>query len=186
MYKMCKTEQSALRQRELEHGLMLAMLSRPYEDISISDLCDQLQVPRKSFYRYFSSKDGAFHALLDHALQDCSWFLDPHESSLEMFEQYFAFWLQKKPLLDALQRSGLSGKLVERTIATALEDQSFASHLNRLFPEHDQAYVVLFIISGLMSVVIQWHHSGCRQSPRQMAKTASRLLTEPLFPIASL
>lgn len=183
MYKLCKTEQSALRQRELENGLLEAMLSHRYEDISISDLCDRLQIPRKSFYRYFSSKDGAFHALLDHTLQDFSWFLDPQQNTLDMFEQYFVFWLQKKPLLDALQRSGLSGKLVERTIASALENPSFASHLLRNFSGHDQNHVILFIISGLMSIVIQWHHTGCRQSPAQMAKTASRLLTEPLFPV---
>ena len=51
MYKLCKTEQSAQRQRELEYGLLDAMLVKNYEDISISDLCDHLQIPRKSFYR---------------------------------------------------------------------------------------------------------------------------------------
>ena len=68
MYKMCKTEQSAARQRELEEGLLNIMLSRHYDEISVSELCDQLNVPRKSFYRYFSGKDGALHALIDHTL----------------------------------------------------------------------------------------------------------------------
>ena len=49
MYKLCKTEQSALRQRELEEGLLRAMLREPYESISVSELCDALGVPRKSF-----------------------------------------------------------------------------------------------------------------------------------------
>ena len=68
MYKLCKTEQSAARQRELEEGLLNIMLSRHYDEISVSELCDQLNVPRKSFYRYFSGKDGALHALIDHTL----------------------------------------------------------------------------------------------------------------------
>ena len=42
MYKLCKTEQSAARQRELEEGLLKAMQNTRYEDISVSDLCDQL------------------------------------------------------------------------------------------------------------------------------------------------
>ena len=53
MYKICQTEQSNRRQRELEQGLLQLMLRRNYEDISVSDLCDHLQIPRKSFYRYF-------------------------------------------------------------------------------------------------------------------------------------
>ena len=70
MYKLCKTEQSAQRQRELEQGLLKMMLQCRYEDISVSDLCDQLEIPRKSFYRYFSSKDGALYALLDHTMME--------------------------------------------------------------------------------------------------------------------
>ena len=70
MYKLCKTEQSAQRQRQLEEGLLAAMRTKRYEEITISDLCDQMGIPRKSFYRYFSGKDGALHALIDHALLD--------------------------------------------------------------------------------------------------------------------
>lgn len=64
MYKLCRTEQSAARQRQLEQGLLQAMRTQQYEDISISDLCDQMGIPRKSFYRYFSNKDGALFAPL--------------------------------------------------------------------------------------------------------------------------
>jgi len=181
MYKLCKTEQSALRQRELENGLMDAMLARNYEDISISDLCDHLSIPRKSFYRYFSSKDGAFHALLDHTLQECGAQITVDSDAYLYFEQYFQFWLSRKKLLDALERSGLSGKLVERTINGALDDQMFSSHLVRKFPDMNRHYAALFLISGLMALVIQWHHSGCKESPREMAQTVCHLLTEPFY-----
>jgi len=181
MYKLCKTEQSAQRQHDLENGLLEAMLTKNYEDISISDLCDHLQIPRKSFYRYFSSKDGAFHALLDHTLQECSSATPATNDSLQYFEQYFIFWLSKKKLLDALERSGLSGKLVERTINGALQDRDFTSHLVRRFPDMNRHHAALFLISGLMALMIQWHHSGCKESPYDMALTVSQLLTDPFF-----
>ena len=181
MYKICKTEQSAQRQRDLENGLMNAMLTRSYEDISIIDLCEQLQIPRKAFYRYFSSKDGAFHALLDHTLQECSLYLSETADTRQLLEEYFSFWLSKKTLLDAMAHSGLSGKLVERTLSEALRDPSFTSHL---FHESSILYrknAALFIVSGMMSVIIQWHHDGCVESPQEMAAIMSDLLTSPLF-----
>lgn len=181
MYKLCKTEQSAQRQRDLEQGLLDAMLQKRYDDISISDLCDQLQIPRKSFYRYFSSKDGAFHALLDHTLQECGSFAPAVPDLRKFFERYFEFWLAKKTLLDALERSGLSAKLVERAIHDAMQDQSFTAHLVKAFQDANQQYVALFIVSALMSVMIQWHHTGCKESPREMAATVSHLITTPLF-----
>ena len=70
MYKICKTEQSSQRQRQIEQGLFQLMRIMRYEDISISDLCEKLQIPRKTFYRYFSGKDGALYALIDHILID--------------------------------------------------------------------------------------------------------------------
>ena len=68
MYKKCATEASAARQRQLEQGLLAAMSKRRYEEITVSDLCEELGIPRKSFYRYFSGKEGALHALIDHTI----------------------------------------------------------------------------------------------------------------------
>ena len=79
MYKLCKTEQSARRQRQLEDGLLAAMQNMRYEDISISDLCQQLGIPRKSFYRYFTNKEGALYGLLDHNLMEFESFREPYQ-----------------------------------------------------------------------------------------------------------
>ena len=127
MYKLCKTEQSANRQRQLENGLLAAMLSRHYEEISVSDLCDNLNIPRKSFYRYFSSKDGALHALIDHTLIGFEGFTLPYRRGvgrtlLGELEGFFQFWVEHKPLLDALCRSSMSGVLIERAITHALSE----------------------------------------------------------------
>lgn len=92
MYKLCKTEQSAQRQRQLEAGLLAVMGKTRYEDISISDLCEQIGVPRKTFYRYFSGKDGALHALIDHTLMSFETFpvATDRRTLLSDMEKFFA------------------------------------------------------------------------------------------------
>lgn len=186
MYKLCKTEQSARRQRQLEQGLLEAMLTQGYEQISVSDLCDQMQVPRKSFYRYFSSKDGALHALIDHTLLEFEGFSTvdravkkrTYQSDLERF---FRFWKSQKPLLDALSRSGISGTLVLRSITHAISDTGmpvrFLPQQERLAKEH----ATMFGVCGLMSMVLNWHNNGFVLSESQMASIAVELLTRPLF-----
>ena len=96
MYKLCKTEQSAQRQRQLERGLLEMMKHHRFEEISVSALCARMQLPRKSFYRYFSSKDGALFALLDHTLME---FYETGTleglrggSPIEDLERFFSFW----------------------------------------------------------------------------------------------
>ena len=186
MYKLCKTEQSARRQRELEQGLLAAMSTHQYEEITVSDLCDQLNIPRKSFYRYFSSKDGALNALIDHTLLEFEGFSSvdgtaekrTHQTDLEHF---FRFWKERRTLLDALARSGISGTLVLRAIDHAMSDVGmplrFLPQQERLAREH----ATMFGVCGLMSMVLNWHNNGFLLSESQMASIAVELLTKPLF-----
>ena len=189
MYKQCRTEQSASRQRLLEEGLLTTMSTQHYDEISVSDLCIQMGIPRKSFYRYFSSKEGALHALLDHTLLDFESFAGPYftgdqRTVRQDMERVFAYWQHRKPLLDALQRSNLSGVLIQRAIEHALSESAFH---RRFLPGEErtaQEYVTMFSVCGMMSMVVQWHHDGYLQSIQQMAQIAVRLLSQPLFPDA--
>lgn len=185
MYKLCRTEQSFARQRQLELGLLDAMKHRRFDEISVSDLCEHLAIPRKSFYRYFSSKDGALFALLDHTIME---FYDSTpmdgmrgNTPLMDLERFFLFWYTHKDLLDALQRSSLSGILVERATTLAREEQLMATYMSN-WDHFLQGIAVSFAVCGLLSMVFQWHQEGFQIEPKDMAKAATTLLTRPLVP----
>jgi len=189
MYKLCKTEQSASRQRLLEQGLLARMKTQRYEEITVSELCDAMKIPRKTFYRYFSSKDGALHALLDHTLLEYEGFnvlyLNGEKRTLHReLEQFFLFWVKNKPLLDALQRSDMSGVLIERAIAHALTESVMPNRFLMFESKDIQKHITMFGVCGLMSMVLNWHHEGYSQPSGQMANIAVRLLAQPLFPEA--
>lgn len=189
MYKLCKTEQSAARQREVEQGLLEIMKVQRYEDISVSDLCSRVGIPRKSFYRYFSSKDGAFHALLDHTMMEYESYAGTYKNgekrTLERdLERFFLFWMMKKPLLDVLEKSNLSGVLIERAIDQSISENTLPSRFLAKENRAMQEQIVTFCICGLMSMVMLWHNSGYAQSAKFMSQTAVRLVTKPLFPDA--
>ena len=189
MYKLCKTEQSAARQRELEEGLLNAMQNTRYEDISVSDLCDQLQIPRKSFYRYFTSKDGALQALLDHTLMEFEQYTIAYERGhirtvrLDL-ESFFQFWLDRRNLLDALARSGIIGMLIERAIVFALTDDILPKRFLPGDSPEMQRQITMFGVCGLMSMVLHWHTENFTQPVSEMARMAARMLSQPLFPQA--
>ena len=184
MYKICQTEQSTRRQRELEKGLLQLMLHKKYEDISVSDLCDQLEIPRKSFYRYFSSKDGALYSLIDHTLADFFQMPLPAKKSrgnaVGDLDLFFAFWYENKTLLDALDRSSLSGILVERANAFALQEGHLPKKL-KAAPPQLQGIALSFAVCGLLSMTINWHRQGFPISPDEMTHLAIDMLTNPLL-----
>ena len=187
MYKDCRTEQSARRQRDLEKGLLVAMKQQRFDDISVSDLCDGIGVPRKSFYRYFSGKEGALYALLDHTLMEFEPFMMGTESgsmrSMQRdLEMFFSFWLDQRDLLDALARSNLSGMLIERSVVYALSDDVLPSRFLPNDSKKIQRQITKFGVYGLMSMVLTWHSEGFSDEPKTMARIATRILSQPLFP----
>lgn len=187
MYKLCKTEESAKRQREMEQALLRMMLDHRYEEISVSELCAALAIPRKAFYRYFDSKDDALHALLDHTLEEFALFeanrsLNEPRSLRGELEQFFQFWYVHRALLDALERNSMTGVLLDTAIHFPLR--------NMVSPEkflpQDSAWmrprVFRFAICGLMVGVLEWYRGGFEETATAMSAMACRMLSRPLFP----
>ena len=189
MYKQCRTEQSAARQRALLDGLLETMLQQHFDEITVSSLCDRMQIPRKSFYRYFSSKEGALHALIDHALLDFGSFVEVKsvsgDTAQEEVERLFAYWRHHWKLLDALEKSGLSGVLVYRAISHSVVESNVTRRFLPAEEQQAQAYITLFAVSGFLSMVLRWHHDGYPQTVQQMAQIALRTLSQPMLPTMS-
>lgn len=186
MYKICHTEESSQRQRELEAGLLKAMVHQPYSKITLTDLCRQLEIPRKSFYRYFPTKDDCLLALVDHTLSDCNtvaltdWEGDQELKQIHL-ERFFSYWQQQSFFLDALRDNGFQYLLLERT--TVIVDTMKQNDPPVPF---DRDQVEYFIAHGLMASVLRWHHFGFQSPPAEMAITFSNLLHTPEISITKL
>ena len=186
MYKHCTTKEAAQRQRQLEQCLLDTMMTKRYADISVSDLCTQVGISRKSFYYYFGSKDGVLHALLDHTLLSFTEFvhsIENEEIQTYFFDaaQFFSYWKTQKPLLDVLQINNLDNQLLLRIFMhVQTEEYEFRRwlHANNTDCETE---VVLFAVSGITSLILSWHHGGYQKSVQEMAATLDRLLTKPLI-----
>ena len=185
MYKFCKTEQSFRRQRELEQGLLSVMEHKQFEEISVSNLCERMGIPRKSFYRYFSSKDGALRALLDHTLME---FYDTGKlegirggTPVGDLERFFLFWKSNRRLLEAILRSNLGGMLVERAVSLAKQEELMPGYV-RDWEEMLKDVAMSFVVCGLMSMVLQWHKEGYRIPAERMSQAAVSMLSRPLIP----
>lgn len=186
MYKLCKTEQSATRQRELERGLLSAMLVQNYDEISVSDLCDQMGIPRKSFYRYFSGKQGALYALVDHTFLEYETFSvsgsgrEPRTHKREL-ETYFHYWRKQKPLLDALVRNELQGVLVTRAVHHAVWELGIPNRILLQDTVIARELAMSFTVTGLMAIILRWYDSGFAMTAEELAVIATDLVSKPLF-----
>ena len=187
MYKLCKTEQSSRRQREIENELLDLMLIKPYAEISITELCKSLSMPRKTFYRYFDSKEDTLYALVEHTMSEYQNFSpSPNKNGVRTLmgeiENYYKFWICHKPLLDALSKNNMLEKILEVSICFPVNDMV---SLKKFLPEDSdwaREKIFQFAVCGLCFQMIDWYKSGFRTSISDMARISCRTLSKPLFP----
>lgn len=189
MYKLCKTEQSATRQREVEEQLLSLLETKNYDDITVSELASRSGVPRKAFYRYFDTKEDVVMALVDHTLVWYEGFSKGRAKTAKRtatteLEMYFSFWLSDRPrrVLRAMLKQSLEGFLIQRSIIFSSVEMKGLARFMSPGSDADAGHTFCFIITGLMSVMISWFKGGCKESTFEMARVAQRLVTQPLFP----
>lgn len=185
MYKNCNTEQSALRQQQLEDCLLNNMLIKPYAEISISELCQQSSISRKSFYRYFGNKDDCLCALLDRVLMASSQHIvsghTQPENLEEEFIQILSFWKEQANLLTVLISNDLTDMLLSQMVQyVTQEERSFLKYIG-LTDETGSEDYLLFSLTGFLSVLLNWAHNGFQKSVSQMASIFTTLFTRPLM-----
>ena len=93
---------------------------------------------------------------------------------------FYQFWLDQKPILDALKFSGLIGVMLERAI-NSIDQMVVAKKPKPGDTEFAQRHITRFAISGIMIMMVNWHNEGFRETPREMAELTARLVTKPLF-----
>lgn len=176
MYKICHTEESSRRQRELERLLLVSMQQQPYDKITVTELCRQWQIPRKSFYRYFPTKDDCLLALIDHTLADCNDIVLKGWMGSKALDQtvqlrFFAYWKGCREFLDVIRDNGFQYLLLDRT--TVIVDRMKENSRSGSFARDQVEY---FIAHGLMATVLRWHHFGFQSSTGEMAAVFAQIL----------
>lgn len=188
-YKRCIARQAAKRQKLVEECLLRSMADTPFNEISVSDLCQQTDISRTAFYRYFSSKEACLCALLDSTIMDFCLFDMTYYEPIETTDQtgfyqqiykYVLYWTKQKALLDALVKNKLDYLLVERLTELVLHEvPSVIRWLGAENPQYAN-HRLLFAFSGIMTLILDWHTKGYPLSIAQMAQTLTQLLRIPL------
>lgn len=177
MYRKCVTEVSVQHQRQVEHALLELMQKMPYEDISVTQLCQTALVSRRVFYHLFNNKTGALYAMIDHTLLEAeSYCPELRDHAL----RFFLFWKKHRQLLDILQDNGLTGILLERMIACVLNEDYDIRYWLKTKGWEQEKDVIIYHITGIMGLVYRWYYSGFRESPEEMAAVLKRIVTRSL------
>ena len=173
------------RQRQIEECLFDNLLQRPYPSVSISDLCHQLGISRKSFYNYFPDKDSCFRAIISRKLRNCILSLTtdlPEKATLEeVVAYYLSYWKNEKAFLDVIIRNNLVFLLSKQCIHFLLEeDTTFLPFLDTPRLKADE-FVLAGFVNIQITLILKWYMQNFATPLEEMVNTYQRLLYQPLI-----
>src|SRR5438874_4987898 len=101
MARIVKEQEYALRRNAILDVAQRLVVTRGYEQMSIQDVLDDLQISKGAFYHYFGSKQALLEALVEHLLDEGEQLLidithDPTLSALEKLQHFFVQLAQWK------------------------------------------------------------------------------------------
>lgn len=184
MYKQCKSLQSSQRQENIAECLLQMIQEKPYEEITITELCKKAAVPRNTFYRYFANKD----AVLSYSTER---FFNEHlELLLHIYEKrlgwqladYLALWLEKyrknEPFWEIVNMSSQRNMLLDQMVKnqTKLADPVCNIDFSNLATKR-----MVFVAYGVQGILDAWRYSGYSQPEHEIAVQVCKLLEVPLL-----
>ena len=186
MAMLCHTEYAIQKKTQIENSLMQLMISRKYQDISVTNICQEAGIPRRTFYHYFENKEAVLDSMIETLMQQC--FLNSmfdfrlgQEHLKDSFLQIFRFWEgEKRRKLDALMQNGLESKLVAWSAKWARENPLGFLREGALSPK--LAEIVLMVgTTEFFVLLFRWSQGGYQETPEEMAEYAIWVMPQVLF-----
>lgn len=144
-------------------ALLELMKVYPYGDITVTQLSQEADLSRKTFYRLFGDKDDILTLLFDGLYLEC--FMQIRQQNVkrywELVQLYFDFWQGRKEILFLLSRSGLLPRMFEyvyrhgESVFAAVRTEETAKEFAPSLP-----YLLAYSIGGMHSMLMKWVESG--------------------------
>ncbi len=154
-----------------------------YDDITIYHILNKANVSRRTFYRYFCSKDDLMNFCLDIFIEE---YLHEREHFLiaqrpeEVFKVTLHFMYNKRDLITALIRSGHYQLIVRKfnSIAPEIFDE-FALPWNHIddIPSKDSKYISRGLIGAYLNIMLYWLSEDEPLPPEIIAQDMVRLFS---------
>ncbi|MBR4744477.1 MAG: TetR/AcrR family transcriptional regulator [Oscillospiraceae bacterium] len=144
-------------------ALLLLMKKKPYEKITITEICEKAGTTRMSFYRNFESKEDI---VKKHVQEITDSFVNESEISYKndstqvYFNKLFSHFEKNMTFTKALYQAGLIHLVKEEF------DRIFLS----IHKDEYDDFKSCFLAGGIYNIFLLWLEKGCRESPRELAE----------------
>ena len=183
---LCYTEAATQKKAQIETGLLNLMTRQSYQIISVTDICREADIPRRTFYHYFGGKEDVLESLIETLMQQCFQEIVfdirlGREHMEKVFVKVFRFWNgENRKKLDTLIKNGLESRLLTWASQRVQQEQIGVMRKSDLDPKLLEIGLMVGI-TNFFSLLFYWSRDNYRESAEQMAKYAVWVLPHAFY-----
>lgn len=168
---------SVLRSEErIIEALIDLMQVKPLNRISISEITENAELTRRTFYRHFETKEQVLDAYFERLLASFCEEINAVGQDLELRHSVrilFHLCFQNKEFFLALARSGMQGYMLRKWNEVLPHVHALYADTLKRFPKTSSetalAYLLTFNSGGVYNIVMKWIEDGMTLSPDELA-----------------
>ena len=157
--------------KNISLALYALVLRKPYEEISISDICRKANVSRVSFYHYYDTKDDILIQFSDEKFAE--FFDDIAKKDSISFEELIT---EMFIYLKSISRQLTMLRYARKEDILLAQFHSYGKYIfahaltGNVVKDKKNPYLLPFWVGGLFAVIMQWLDEGMATPPEIVAK----------------
>lgn len=164
-------------QQWIIESLLSLMEEKPYDQISVSEICRKADLDRRTFYRNFNCKKDVLEQYVEFLGNEyIKMFLNIEKPDrYATTKLFFDFWKQHFQFIKHLRSSGLGDFAFKKFEGLVTEYRALLAGGNMPVASDEQLeYVFAYRIGGFWNAMLVWAANGALVPPDEMAKIFSR------------
>lgn len=157
--------------KNISLALYALLLRKPYEEISVSDICKKAAVSRVSFYHYYDKKDDILIQFSDEKFAE--FFDNIAKRGSITFEELI---IELFKYLKTISRQLTILRYAKKEEILLTQFHSYGRYIfshaltSNVLKEKNNPYLLPFLVGGLFEVIMRWLDEGMATPPEKVAK----------------
>ena len=163
--------------KNISLALYALLLRKPYDEISVSDICKKANISRVSFYHYYDKKDDIIIQFSDEKFAE---FFD-NFTKLEaltfedLIVEMFKYLKKISRQLTILRYAQKENIMLEQFHSYGRYIFSNTKTTN-LLKNKDNQFLIPFLVGGIFNVIMKWLDEGMVTQPEEIAKAVFEIV----------
>jgi len=166
-----------MSQEAMAAALLSLLKKENYSEITITQICQEANIARQTFYRHFSYKSDVLNYYFSSRFLDFTEKYPDTENFAENLSNLFSEFPISQDVLILLKKQNIF-YMLEESMVEILEYSYRKYKFKTLLGMHEyNSYLKSFIISTIISVLSCWIDDSFKQSTKELADIATKLLS---------